>query len=100
MSQATADLETGFSAAGARSKEVATDPEGQGSKYVPKTLVLDLIGKGGQSKKLCDFMQGMQKGNVELHAACVARKAACAKSLLEVGALRIEKLLKRKELKS
>lgn len=41
-------------------------------------------------------MQGIQKENADLHAACAAKKAARAKSLLEMMALRVEKAAQKK----
>lgn len=36
--------------------KTAASPEGQGTRDVPETCYLGLVGKGGQSKELRDFM--------------------------------------------
>lgn len=65
---------------------------------------LGLVGEGGQSYELHDFMQGMRKEKIALHATFAAVKSACERILLDIiklwaekGALkkRIEELTRR-----
>lgn len=66
--QADADIEAGFKAASGKPKEAAADPEEQKNKDVNKTRDFGLVGKGGQFDESCNFMQGMQKENADVHA--------------------------------
>lgn len=88
--QATADFEKSCNATGVTAKKVDADPEGQWTKDVPETRDLGLVGEVGQSEKLRDITEEMQKGNLELHASCAAEKATRARRLLEVSALWVE----------
>lgn len=46
---------------------------------MPDARGVGLVGEGGQSHQLRNFIQGVQKEDVALHAASVAEKAARAK---------------------
>lgn len=96
--QVDANFKAGFKTVGATLKEAVADPDRQGKKEVSDTRDLGLVGEGGQTNVLRDFMQGLQKENAELYADCAAENAAGAKSLPEVSVLRVGKAAQKKML--
>lgn len=70
--QATADFEVGWKSASMALKEAIADLEAQGNKDVRDNRDLGLMGEGGQSDELCNFIQGLQKGNAAMYAECAA----------------------------
>lgn len=61
--------------------------------------MLGLVGEGGQSDELDEFMQSLQAENAALHAACAAGNAASTKSLLELTALPNDKAASKRRIK-
>lgn len=96
--QVTADFEAAFKATSVTPNEAVADPEEQRVKGVPNNRDLGHMGEGGPSEELRDSVQRMLKENANLHAACAAKKTACAKRLLEVSTLRVEKVAQKKRI--
>lgn len=96
FSKGTAEFEAGFKATSATSKKVFADPEGQVTKDVLKSRGLDLAWEVCQFNELRGFMQGIQNDSADLHVNYAEEKADCAKQLLKVSAIWVEKAAKEK----
>lgn len=62
-------------------------PEGTEEQNVHDVLDLGLVGDGGLSSELRNFMHSLQRDSSASHAVCATEKATCAKKLLELSTL-------------
>lgn len=76
---------------------MVADREGRRAENVLDTQDLSLVGKGGPSTEVRDFLLEMQKEDAELHTVYAADKAARANRLLEVSALWVEKTAQKRK---
>lgn len=83
----TASLEKGFKTAGVAQKEAVADSEGQVSKDMFVIRDIGLVGKGGESDELRDFMQSFLKKVQCCTLHVLTGSATHAKSLLEMSKL-------------
>lgn len=86
MQEAT-DFEEGFKTAGAETKDMVANLRRQGTKVVPKTRDIGLVGEGGQSEELNDLIQGTwKKVFVE---CCLHCRKSCLRKTSNEGVCRL-----------